>query len=416
MPIPPLDKEVLLEAVAAVEAAGGSQAQAARDLGMNVNTFKGRYRIAERRGLTGRTPEAPEGYQVKTISENLDANGNLKSQSVKYDRESGEVFEVPTGHAVKGESALLDPDGRIIAKWVKTAREHEKGALAAAEILKEYFKDYRGVARPMKAPDFANRDLLTFFPCADWHLGLLVWGQETNGENWDLPTAVNRIFRTYQHLISTTPKSETCVILGGGDLLHSDNYENKTSRSGHTLDVDGRWPKVLKAASELMTRIVELAAQRHKNVIVRLLPGNHDEQSAIALTFFLEAHFRNESRVVVDCDPALYWWYVFGKVMLGSTHGHTVKIDKMPGIMAHRRAEDWGRTQFRYVHGFHLHHSAKTATEGEGVITEIHQSPAPQDAWHYGSGFLSGRSMKAIVYHREYGEIARSQMAMSPSS
>jgi len=98
--------------------------------------------------------------------------------------------------------------------------------------------------------------------------------------------------------------------------------------------------------------------------------------------------------------------------MLGATHGHTVKIAKMPGIMAARCAEDWGATKFRYVHGFHLHHSAKTATEGDGVICEIHQAPIPQDAWHYGSGFISARSLQAITYHSEYGEIGRVRTAI----
>jgi hypothetical protein len=56
------------------------------------------------------------------------------------------------------------------------------------------------------------------------------------------------------------------------------------------------------------------------------------------------------------------------------------------------------------VHGFHLHNTAKTVIEGGGCVTEIHQTPIPKDAWHYGKGYLSGRSVKAITYHREFGE------------
>jgi len=102
----------------------------------------------------------------------------------------------------------------------------------------------------------------------------------------------------------------------------------------------------------------------------------------------------------------------FGKVLLGSTHGHTVKPERMPNIMASRRAEDWGATLFRYVHTFHLHHSAKRADEDNGVISEIHQAPIPSAAWHAGAGYLSGRSLQAILYHRNYGEVARSRVAM----
>ena len=133
------------------------------------------------------------------------------------------------------------------------------------------------------------------------------------------------------------------------------------------------------------------ALRRHEHVTLRILPGNHDEHSAVAIAYFLLAWYRNEPRVTVDVDPSLFFWFRFGAVLLGATHGHTVKIAQMPSIMAHRRASDWGETKFRYCHGFHLHHSAKTATEGDGVICEVHQAPIPQDAWHFGAGFLSGR-------------------------
>ncbi len=84
----------------------------------------------------------------------------------------------------------------------------------------------------------------------------------------------------------------------------------------------------------------------------------------------------------------------------------------MPAIMAHRRAADWGASQFRYAHTFHIHHSSKFATEGNGVITETHQAPIPQDAWHYGAGFLSGRSLQGITYDDRFGEISRARVAM----
>jgi hypothetical protein len=178
------------------------------------------------------------------------------------------------------------------------------------------------------------------------------------------------------------------------------------------LDVDGRYQKGLLVASRLMVRTADAALRHHKRVTIRILPGNHDEHSSVAIAYFLLAWYRNEPRVTVDVDPSLFFWFRFGQVLIGATHGHTVKIAQMPGIMAHRRAADWGATKFRVVHGFHLHHSAKIATEGNGVICEIHQAPIPQDSWHFGSGFLSGRSLQAITYHRDYGEISRVRTAI----
>ncbi|MBO6755488.1 MAG: hypothetical protein JJ902_04125 [Roseibium sp.] len=412
MSLEPLSDECLIEAVEALKRAGGVKAQAARDLGLKEATYKKRISIAAKRGLySPAPPEAPPGMAIKTRTVSM-KDGAVKGESIKYGAEPGEVFKAADGHRVKGESALVDPDGRVIAKWVKTAEDVEKSALHAAEVLQNAFQDYRGVAKPLPPPSHPAERLLTFYPLSDFHLGLYVWGQETGGENWNLKKAVDQIYGRFRQLIPLTPSSGECVILGGGDLFHSDTYSNTTRNSGHALDVDGRWSKVLYAGGHLLCRIVELALQHHHKITVRVLPGNHDDQSAIAVAFFLAAHFRLEQRVEVDCDPSLFWWHRFGRVMLGATHGHTVKIAKMPAIMAHRRAEDWGRTSFRYIHGFHLHHSAKTATEGEGVITEIHQSPVPQDAWHFGSGFLSGRSVCGITYHYDAGEIGRVRLPM----
>jgi hypothetical protein len=161
-----------------------------------------------------------------------------------------------------------------------------------------------------------------------------------------------------------------------------------------------------------MVKVVEAALSRHEGITVRILKGNHDEHSSIAIVYFLLAWFKDEPRVTVDADPSLFYWHRFGKVMLGATHGHTVKIKDMPQIMAHRRAEDWGGTKFRYCHGFHIHHVSKYASEGGGVISETHQTPTPQDAWHFGAGFLSGRGMQSISYHKEYGEVSRSRIAI----
>jgi hypothetical protein len=239
---------------------------------------------------------------------------------------------------------------------------------------------------------------------------MFAWGQEV-GENWDLKIAEETIGRSVEDVIRRSPSSGKAIILGGGDLLHSDSQRNETP-AGTKQDVDGRYQKVLLSASRLMVRTIDAALARHGHVIARVLPGNHDTHAAVAVAYFLLAWYRNEPRITVDVDPSLFFWFRFGLVLLGATHGHTVKLAQMPSIMAHRKAEDWGATKFRYALGFHLHHSAKTATEGNGVICETFQAPIPQDAWHFGSGYLSGRSIQAITYHKSYGEIGRVRSAI----
>lgn len=400
MPQPILTDEQLAEAVQAIQT-HGNQTAAAQALGLARSSFQNRLRRAAERGLLGTKPVLP-GFRIVKVSNG--PHGNYVQQKPDV----GPEFEVPDGHTVKGVSALVDAEGRTIQQWVKTRNEYAPQDIAA--ILKDAFADVEPV-EPTPAPLLISDDLLTLTPLADWHIGLFAWRRETD-TNWDLRIAENVIGAAIEDLIARTPPSSEAIVLGGGDLLHSDSNENKTARSGNVLQVDGRYQKVLMTACRLVVRTIDANLRRHGHVTVRILPGNHDEHASVAVAYFLLAWYRNEPRVTVDVDPSLFFWFRFGRVLLGATHGHTVKLKDMASIMAHRRAEDWGATRHRFVHGFHIHHSSKYATEGNGVISESHQTPTPQDAWHFGAGFLSGRSMQSISYHREFGEVSRVRVAM----
>lgn len=384
----------------------GTNTAAADALGIARPSFEYRLRVAAQRGFMLGEPPAMPGFRIASVT--TDADG--KTISVQQKPEHGAPFEVPPGHLVKGVSALVNQDGEQILKWIKT-REGQLDPLQVCEWLKEAFANYQSPVTPTLAPAATSDDLLTILLCNDWHIGMFAWGKEV-GENWDLKIAERTIGEAVEDTIERSPASDTCVVLGGGDLIHADNSDNKTAKSGNVLQVDGRYPKVVMTAGRLIVRTTDAALRQHRNVIIRILPGNHDEHTAVAIAYFLAAWYRNEPRVTVDVDPSLFWWFRFGLCMFGATHGHTVKIKDMPSIMAHRRAEDWGATKFRYVHGFHLHHSAKVATEGNGCICEVHQAPIPQDAWHFGAGFLSNRSLQAITYHRDFGEIGRVRTAI----
>ena len=400
MTAPPLTDEQINEAIAALKE-HGSQSAAADAMGIARSTFQNRIKRGAERGLMGTRPVLP-GFRIAKISNT--PNGDYIQQKP----EKGEEFSIPSGHTIKGVSALVDADGRTIQQWVKTRNEYAPQDIAA--ILKEAFADVPP-ARPTFAPSMLCQDLLTLTPLADWHIGLFAWHREAD-TNWDLKLAESVIGTAIEDLIGRTPRSAHAIVLGGGDLLHSDSNENKTARSGNSLQVDGRYQKVLMTACRLVVRTIDANLRRHGHVTVRVLPGNHDEHASVAVAYFLLAWYRNEPRVTVDVDPSLFFWFRFGTVLLGATHGHTVKLKDMASIMAHRRAEDWGATRHRFVHCFHIHHSSKFATEGGGVISESHQTPTPQDVWHFGSGFLSGRSMQSISYHKEFGEVSRVRVAM----
>lgn len=395
--------ETLLATHEAYVANGKNQSATALALGISRETVQRRIRHAAERGLIGTEPVMP-GYAIKSVS-----SKNADGAWIRQTKAPGEEYAVPEGHSVKGESALVDADGRVLQKWVKTRNEYSPSDVA--EILKSAFAEFDGRAVPMPAPADGDEHLLTLVPCNDWHINLLTWARET-GVNWDLYLAERAIGGAIIDAITRSPRAGTAIVLAGGDLLHSDNNENRTARSGNALDVDGRHQKGLEVAGRLMVRTIDAALRQNERVIVRVLQGNHDEHTSVAIGYFLLAWYRNEPRVYVDVDASLFFYHQHGAVMLAATHGHTVKLRDMPQIMAHRRAEMWGATRFRYAHGFHIHHASKFATEGGGVIMESHQAPIPQDAWHHGAGFLSGRSVQTISYHSAFGEVSRVRVAL----
>jgi len=117
------------------------------------------------------------------------------------------------------------------------------------------------------------------------------------------------------------------------------------------------------------------------------------------------AYFNNNPRVKVDLSPAEHWYFKFGKVLIGATHGDKSKFSAMPGIMACDRPQDWGQTTYRYWYQGHIHH--KHVEEFPGCVVEAFRTLAARDAWHSGQGYRAGRDMCAIVHHKNRGEIER---------
>lgn len=379
-----------------------SYAKAADALGMGKESLREYLVKHAEKGDLGTAPVLP-GFAIKSIASK---QGDAWVRQVKA---PGEQFHVPAGHTVKGVSALVDAEGRVIQSWQKTRLEPSAVDIAAA--LKGAFADWVPAAPAISKPIGTSAELLTLIPCNDWHVGMFAWHRETD-QNWDLKMAEVKIGDGIEDAIARSPASGVAIVLGGGDLTHADNNENRTRRSGNVLDVDGRHQKVVGTAGRLMVRTIDAALVRNERVIVRNLKGNHDEETAPSIAWFLAAWYRNEPRVTVDLDQSLYFYHQHGQVMLAATHGHAAKLKDMPQIMAHRRAEMWGATRYRYAHGFHVHHQSKYASEGGGVIMESHQAPIPQDSWHFGEGFLSGRSLQTITYHSALGEIGRVRVAM----
>lgn len=398
-----LPKEKYIEAVRLLVKNSGNKKAAAKEAGIPETTFRNRIKTAARRGFMGTDPVLP-GFAIARVSTTHDAAGNVLKTHVQQRQEAGEVFEVPEGHMIKGVSALVGADGQTLQKWIKTRDESSVEDVEAA--LKTVFESYTGKGRKIKAPRSSNKDLLTTYALADHHLGLLAWKPET-GANYDLKIASRFLKDTAASLVSQTPEAKTGILLNLGDFLHSDSNENRTRRSQNVLDVEGRYAKVLQIGVELLIEYIELLLTKHDEVEYEGIPGNHDPYATLALNIALAAFFDKNPRVKIGTSPSAFWHRRHGKVLLTATHGDMIKPEQMPGLVAAYWPQDWGETEFRYAYLGHLHNRIKGGGEQFGLVYEVFQTLAAKDAWHYNSGYASGRSMTAITHHKDRGEISR---------
>lgn len=327
-----------------------------------------------------------------------------KASLTGYSPKHHNTHPAAPGFKVKGHSTLIDKrTGEPVLQWVKTAADAEAQEAILREFVSYLVKDIQDLAPVTPAPDHVTDDLLCIYPMGDPHFGMYAWWKEA-GDDFDVEIAERLTCGAIDRLVTSAPPAKTALLLNLGDMFHADNQQNQT-KSGHPLDVDGRWSKVQQVGLRAMIYCIRRLLEKHEKVIVRINKGNHDGQSSYALALMIDAYFNSEQRVEVDLSPALMWYYQFGKVLIGSTHGDTVKGPDMMSVMAADMHEAWGLTKHRYIYVGHVHH--QDVKEYRGGVVEYFRTLAARDAWHAGQGYRAGRDMRLIVQHREFGEIER---------
>lgn len=305
-----------------------------------------------------------------------------------------------------GKSILYDGDGEVKMVWSKGGAADRITIEEAIEQCREAFKTLPRAKKPSKHKRAVSDDLCLFMPMPDLHMGLRAWKPET-GQDWDLSIAGNAYRDALSNLTHSAPHTKKAIVLGLGDLLHADNYHYTTTNpnSHHVVDVDGRFPKMIRESVKIMVYAVEMALSTSEYVEVVVLRGNHDGASAITVQVALEMHYADEPRVSVWGESRKHWADSWGKTLLFATHGDTLKFPKVAEYVAAAHPVAWGLCTHRYAFTGHFHQ--ERVKEQGGLTVEILPSPAAPDAWTTEHGFCSGRSMQARVFHTERGEVAR---------
>jgi hypothetical protein len=333
---------------------------------------------------------------IRKVKENAAKRGYAPDNDMKH--------PVAPGFHVKGVSTFYNMEtGEPTRQWVKTDLDKENLAAMMQEVADELSKSIKPLPAIPSPPENTSK-LLNLYTLTDIHIGMLAWHEE-GGEDWDLKIAEETIISAFAHLIERSPGAEVGFFNQLGDGVHSDGLIPATPTSGHVLDQDGRFHKIVRAVIRIFRSVVCMMLEKYPKVVVLMAQGNHDLASSVWLQEWFSVLFEDNDRVKVVVSPKPYYAYQHGGVMLAFHHGHKSKPEKMPDVFMGEFRQMFGSTTQTYIHSGHMHHAM--LKEFNSAIVEQHTTLAARDAYASHGGYKAERAMKCITYHKDNLEIGR---------
>lgn len=243
-----------------------------------------------------------------------------------------------------------------------------------------------------------DNDLLTVYPLYDIHAGMMAWGRETGGQDYDLDLFHTDLLRAIETVSRRSPDAGHALVIFGGDTLHVDDYSNETPASRHKQDADGRFEKIADVAIHATAHAIEALLDKHARVTVVVLRGNHDESSHIILKAALKERYRLTDRVVFQPCVRDVFWLKHGKSLIFAHHGDKMPPQRLAMIVADQ-CPHWSDTRYRVALTGHTH--SLKVQDFPGVTHYTLRAFAPADA--YGASFGGVRGICAMTFSERTG-------------
>jgi hypothetical protein len=269
-------------------------------------------------------------------------------------------------------------------------------------------------AKPARVPRrHVEGDYLFEFAPFDLHMGKYTWAEETV-TNYDTDLAEDLFNAALDFLLSRALKLSEgrlarvlCVF--GNDVSHMDGKKGLTT-SGTPMDVDTRYIRVFRRICAIHRRAIDILRDVAP-VDVKIVPGNHDEETSFHLGEILATRYEDVPHVTIDNSAKLRKYYDFGTNLFGFTHGDSERVTELPLLMAREQPELWARCASREWHIGHKH--IKENHEHRPLVQDLHSdkgvrvrrlsSLSAHDAWHTKHAYTDRRACEGFVFHREAG-------------
>ncbi len=375
----PWANEVQLRYLAAIEERGGSIRKAAKDLGKHHSTLQD---------------------ALKLVRKNAAAHG--------YSPDHGLNHVVPDPFIAKGHSTLdrvfADGTREQVLQWTKTRLDDVSWLEGVKSGVAAFVAEQEPLPAP-RAPRSRDQDVIPFIQIGDAHLGMLAHEAET-GANFDLKIAETELCTAIAMLIDGSEPTERIFINDLGDFTHYENMAGVTEASGHALDLDGRFPKMIDVYARVMRFIVDKALTKAQHVDIAVNQGNHSRTNDIWMAVLLKAVYGHTGRVHVLNNHSPFIGYRMGKTLVMTHHSDTCKPNRLAQVMTTDFRADWGETDYHYIDIGHIHH-AMAMKEHPDLVIESWNILAPKDKWAADGGYRSRQAISMVERSRTYGEIGR---------
>jgi hypothetical protein len=321
------------------------------------------------------------------------------------------VHTVPNTHVAKGISTFIDMQtGQPLRQWVKSdlKKQAQEDALRSfAEGLIEELPKY--VPLPIK-PLVNLPQCLTAYVIGDAHIGMKVTKERNGDSDWNLEIAERVTVGAIEKLIHASGGSDTALMLDLGDFGHADNMAGTTSSGTNHMDTDGDYGDSIAAQTRVYRRSIDLLLASHNKVILMMVRGNHNDSTSRCTNVILQSFYEDEPRLQVLDNAHKFQHLVYGNNLIVTHHGDRMKPQRVFEYTARSLSKEWGECEHRHGLLGHIHHA--TSVELASMLVEHFQALPSGDAWHADSGYGAKRTMSAIVYDIEHGEIQRHKVGI----
>lgn len=312
----------------------------------------------------------------------------------RYCEENGLPIERVRNYWYKSKMFSININARQEPKSYEDLRDE------IVQAMDEHSPNYPTIER--KPYDDAH--LLVIDP-ADVHIGKLASAFESS-DAYNIKIAKKRVMDGVLGILNKTSgfNIDKILLIIGNDILHIDTPK-RTTTSGTPQDTDGMWYEAFLEAKRLYINVIECLVPI-ADVHITFNPSNHDYTNGFFLADAIQSWFRLSKNITFDCSISHRKYFLYGKNLIGTTHGDGAKSSDLPLLMAQEAKESWAITKYRYIYTHHIHH--KTAKDYIGVAVESLRTPSGTDSWSHRNGYEhSPKAVEGFLHHKEHGQIAR---------